>query len=240
MCMGVKLVNPCQINWVGQTFLWPTKDEHWPRKRQAIFALHRQWSQAVALKTYRTYYVSGLGRQDYIQYASIGLLESIDRYEPNRGVGFRSYAVKRIRGAILTNIAKFSEESSFGVWRKRQISDRLQSLTKQQGSTTEPERLVIETILDLATSFLIEEELDLTLAQQEEHSDLNGFESDALVHNITATFEGLPQNMREVMELHYTEHKSFSDIAKQIGLSLGRVSQIHSSAIETIRKKLCW
>jgi RNA polymerase sigma factor FliA len=109
--MDIEYRFPQEFNWIGQTELWPVRDENWSRSKKDLFAKYKNWSQALAYQLYAIYHVDGMESDDYINYAMIGLLESIERFDPRFGISFKFFAKKRIKGGILNNIVKFSEKA---------------------------------------------------------------------------------------------------------------------------------
>lgn len=65
---------------------------------------------------------------DYLQLARLGLMESVDRYEPGRGAQFKTYVAHRIRGALLNGLEKATEKSQQIAARKRLRAERLDSV----------------------------------------------------------------------------------------------------------------
>ena len=65
---------------------------------------------------------------DYLQLARLGLMESVDRYEPERGAQFKTYVAHRIRGALLNGLEKATEKSQQIAARKRLQAERLESV----------------------------------------------------------------------------------------------------------------
>jgi RNA polymerase sigma factor for flagellar operon FliA len=65
---------------------------------------------------------------DYLQLARLGLMESVDRYEPERGAQFNTYAAHRIRGTLLNGLGKATEKSQQIAARKRLRAEQLESI----------------------------------------------------------------------------------------------------------------
>jgi RNA polymerase sigma factor for flagellar operon FliA len=229
--------SPKEISWVGQTETWPLKDKNWGKSRQDLFFKFNEWSNALALKLFAIYKVEGLERNDYMQYATMGLLESIDRFDPSHGCHFKYYARKRIQGAILNHIVKFSEKAHAGYARKKLVQTRLADFEWDKAGMPgcSPEASLVDAILDLATGFLFE-----TNVQDHQNSLFNDGEMHTMVERVHDEIAKLNEKQRLIMELHYKEGKSFIEVSEALSLTAGRVSQLHSEAIKVIRKKLSW
>ena len=59
---------------------WPTETSDWASERHRLFDFYSEWAKAIALQYYTRYPVDGADPDDYIHYASIGLLEAIDSF----------------------------------------------------------------------------------------------------------------------------------------------------------------
>jgi RNA polymerase sigma factor for flagellar operon FliA len=230
-----------QINWVGQTDLWPAKDENWAVVRHQLFLRYQKWSQALAFKFFTIYRVDTAESSDYLHYASIGLLESIDRFEPKYQVHFKSYAKKRIKGCILNNIVKFSEQSSSAIAKNNCTRERLESIKEPNNSN--PNNALdslINVVLELAVGFVLEEETQASHQFNIENVGYNSLEVMTIQTRILQNVDELPEQQKYVMLAHYIHFKSFTEIANELELSLGRVSQIHKNSLKTLRHRLSW
>src|ERR1044071_6993303 len=67
---------------------------------------------------------------DYMQFATLGLIEAVQRFDPAVGVSFATFATPRIRGSILNNLEALSEQYTQIALRKRVDRDRLESLSQ--------------------------------------------------------------------------------------------------------------
>src|SRR5262245_21524787 len=72
--------------------------------RDGLLALHMPYARIVAATYYSRRYNDEVEFGDYLQYASIGLLEALERFDPERGAQFRTFAARRMHGAILNGL----------------------------------------------------------------------------------------------------------------------------------------
>jgi RNA polymerase sigma factor for flagellar operon FliA len=141
-------------------------------------------------------------------------------------------------------MAKMSELRSQIAARTRARRERLASLRARGGAdadlpSTAVERLA-EAAIGLALGFMLE---GANLYVDEEASDVRvrGYEQAAwraLVARLRAAIERLPETERRVLEHHYTGTLTFAQIGDLLGLSEGRISQIHKAAIGILRERL--
>jgi len=164
----------------------------------------------------------GLEASDLVSSGVIGLAEAWERYDSARGVAFEAYAVPRVRGAIIDAI-----RASDWVPRKaRQRSRR----------TGEPVAMLVS--LDGAR----------TDGESNSHADkladggcpIPGAEMLALEqrHELVATLNRLPEREKMIVTLHYFHGVQLAEIARQLGVTESRVSQLHGRALRMLREGL--
>lgn len=210
--------------------------------RVALFTRFREVARRTALKEHRRISGMGLELSDCTQVAYEALLESIERFDPDRGIPFAAYVRPRITGAIRNALAKASEARSSYSARKRAERDRLTSL-KRQASTNEDNdtmESLREIVVGMALGFLLEENGEGE-AEQVPSSSPSAFDGAAwnqLEKALDDKLSNLPDPERSVIHYHYKQGLQFAEIASLFGLSRGRVSQIHSKALARLRNSL--
>lgn len=202
-------------------------DHHYPLARKIAAKLF-------ALRTDET-----LEFPDFMQYASLGLLESIDRYDPSRNATFNTYASYRIQGAILNGIEKTSEKLAQRSYRKRLQKERLESLGKGV-KTSQSEDLFAEmadVAIGLAIGYMLE---DSGLYRKDEVAQEDDpyrcYELKRIQERLQIVVEALPEREKFIVEYHYVRYVSFEEISELLGLSKGRISQIHRRALILLRQ----
>ena len=95
----------------------------WARTRGAderarLAAHYREFARMLAARCFSNRFSQELEFGDYLQFAQIGLLEALERFDPDRGAPFEAFAERRITGAILNGTESLSEK-------QRQIATRL-------------------------------------------------------------------------------------------------------------------
>ncbi|GLR70025.1 RNA polymerase sigma factor FliA [Agaribacter marinus] len=227
------------INWIGHIEKWPNKTtSDWGKSRINLFNSHAKWARAIGLKVFGMYRIYGVDVNDYINFANLGLLESIDSYNPGKGATFRSYAFKRIKGAILSGIIKYTEYSQSTDWIRRRMKERMRSITNDKPQNDDIE--LIENIIALTIGFILEDNALMITDTRLSGTYFDSQELVVLQGNIKKVVDELPHSQQEVMSMHYYELKSFSEIAEIRNCSIGRVSQLHAQGVKNIRKKLTW
>lgn len=211
--------------------------------REMLFDRYLELARAVARGERRRRPAYGLDRADLEQLAFRGLLEAIDRYDPLRGSPFPAYARPRIRGAISDGASHSSETSAQFSARRRIESERLRSLKAgDRDKSAENGEDYLAQLAELAAGIAIGLMAENAAGFHEgAGSGLDAYESLAwreLQINLAREVERLPDRERTVIRQHYLNGVAFSEIARMMGLSKGRISQLHGSALKRVRERL--
>lgn len=199
----------------------------------------------------------GLDREDLIGAGVIGLVKSVDQFDPTRDVKFETYAIALIRGAILEMLR---DED----WVPRSIREKLKAL----------DRAVVRLEMELgrpASEMEIAENMGISVQEVTEllvrmgrtnvyslDDILGGTDGDDHIHfvelivdenaNTGGEIEGrelrrilaqgvdkLPERERLVVALYYFEGLTFKEIGRVLGVSESRVYQLHTQAMTRLR-----
>ena len=199
--------------------------------QDALFFRYAPWAKSVARAVYRRIRVSQVEWADYAHNATLGLLEAMSRFDPQRGIDFPVYAKARVRGAVFNGLRSFLAD-----YMRRENSvrmmDRMESL--DGGSDEDVLGQIVSSVAGLGLGFL----LDSAAAQsafQTDQDPSNVAERHQMDRLLEIGMDSLEGRERLVMELHYQQYVPFVEIAELLGVTKGRVSQIHRAAIERIR-----
>lgn len=216
--------------------LWTSHREGKDRgAHQQLFFRYAPWARAVARDVYRRMRIPQMDWNDYAQNATIGLLEAMGRYDENRGIEFMAYAKPRVRGAVFNGLRSYLSEANRSGGRVERINDRLDSF--EASSSDDPLSQLISTVSGMGLGLLLD-------SSASEDFFGAGSDASALVerHQMDTMLESamvqLPEREKLVLTLHYFQHMPFVDIAALLGVTKGRVSQIHKAAIEKSRAHL--
>lgn len=211
-------------------------------RRQDLLLHYLPFARIMAAKLYATRTFLEVEFDDYLQYARLGLLEAIDRFEPDRGFKFETYGAQRIRGAILSGMEVYSEMHEQAAARKRIVQQRLETLTADEDSTLAAPSDVFaqlaELAMGLAVGFALEDSgLHMEPDQERTYQDntFAGLEMRQLRAQIQSLLEQLPVRQRQVMQYHYLQQLPFEEIAAMLEVTSGRISQLHKGALLALR-----
>lgn len=199
----------------------------------------------------------GLDREDLVGAGVIGLIKSVDQFDPTRDVKFETYAIALIRGAILEMLR---EED----WVPRSIREKLKALDRTMmsletklghppsdhdvaeamglsiGEVSElmvrMGRTNIYSLDDILGTSDSEDHIHFVELIVDENASPSGeVEGKEIRRILAAGVDKLPERERLVVALYYFEGLTFKEIGKVLGVSESRVYQLHSQAMTRLR-----
>ncbi|HYF19763.1 MAG TPA: sigma-70 family RNA polymerase sigma factor [Ramlibacter sp.] len=233
------------LNDAGEAGLWQrlrtSGDE---AARAALLERHLGYARTVAAVYYGKRWHDEVEFGDYLQMATIGLLEAMDRFEPGRGAQFRTFAARRMHGAILDGLERLTEKQQQVAALQRLRSQRLAAVREMAqeraadaaGQAEQLLRFVSEAGLGLAIAWMLEG----TGMVDDPHSAetipfYRSAELRQLRERLHVLVEGLPAQQRTVIRYHYLQGMPFDRIADMLRLTKGRISQVHKQALLALR-----
>lgn len=203
---------------------------------------------------------SNVDRDDLISFGRFGLLDALSKFDHTRGLQFETYAMWRIRGAMIDGL----RESD---WIPRTVRDKAKKI--EEAYTTLEQRLLrvptdqeVSEYLGISEKDLQQTIYDTSLASMISIDEAVGDEDEQktarhsyIVDEITPrpdqvaesvnmkevlsiAIDKLPEKERLVVSLFYFEELSLSEIAEVMSLSPSRISQLHSKAVLRLRSAL--
>jgi RNA polymerase sigma factor FliA len=200
-------------------------------------------------------------RDDLISAAIIGLFDALEKYDASKGTKFETYAIWRIRGAILDELRSLDWASRSIRRKARNVEEVARELGQRLGraateeevaealnlSPVELSRLLDEVhgtaLLSLSKSVSSDEDQDFIqledIVDDPTHRDaLDQIETDEAREVLLETIDGLPEQQRLVVALYYYEEMTLKEIGEALHISESRVSQIHTRAVKTLKARL--
>lgn len=216
--------------------------------REQLLTRHMPYARVVAMAYYARRFHDEIEFGDYLQYASVGLLEAMERYEPGRGAQFRTFAARRMHGAILNGLEKLTEKQQQIAARQRIRAERVQAVkelaSEEAGlnggaspkGTEQLFRFVSEVGLGLALAWMLE---GTSMVEEPERMEAVPFYRDVeirqLRERLVRAVDSLPPQDRLVIRSHYMQEIPFEEVAAMLNVTRGRVSQIHRQALLRLR-----
>ncbi len=196
--------------------------------------------------------------EDLMNVGVIGLIQAVDRYDPKRDNKFMTYAVFRIRGAVLSELRSRDFLSRANRRKIRELESIHLKLEQKLGREVDDFEIAQEMGVDIdqvhrtkqlsSISFISFEELGFSSKDEKEKliNYLVDSEEDALTLTrlkelksaVARAIEQLPEKERLVISLYYIDELTMKETGKVLNVTESRVSQIHSQAILRLRAKL--
>ncbi|HEY6124849.1 MAG TPA: sigma-70 family RNA polymerase sigma factor [Steroidobacteraceae bacterium] len=208
--------------------------------RTALIERYIGQAKIMAAKLYQRRQDNSVAFGDYLQYARVGLIESIDHFDPAREVPFEAFSSYRIKGAILNGLQTESEIASQRAFWSRRARERFESLKDHEvkGDRRASLEELVNLTMGLALSHLIEQDAGEVIDESLAANPYAVTELVQLKRAVRSLLPALPSRERELIQRHYEEQVEFQQIAAEWGLTKGRVSQLHAQALQRLRKLL--
>lgn len=209
--------------------------------RQRLIGRYMEFARMLAARMYARRTFLELEFDDFLQYARLGLMEAVDRYDPGQGARFETFAALRINGAILSGIGSYSEVQEQVAARRRVLAERLDGILQPAPRRDDPAALFAH-LADLAIGLAVGFALEGTgmVRDGDEPSveqAYDGIEVRQLRARLREMLAGLGERQRKVLSWHYLEQRGFDEIAAHLGVSKSRVSQLHTEGLATLRRQ---
>lgn len=194
---------------------------------------------------------------DLLQAGGIGLLNAVERYDVLQGAAFTTYAVQRIRGAMLDELRSRDWVPRSVRRNAREVSKVMQQLEQRHGRPASerevaqaleiPQDEYRQILLDTNNSQLFSydewreehgDSLEAVLAGHEEGNPLHQLLEGNLRQRVVEAIEALPEREKMVLTLYYQEELNLKEIGAVLNVGESRVSQLHSQAIKRLRARL--
>ena len=194
---------------------------------------------------------------DLVQAGMMGLLDAINRYEENHGAQFETYAVLRIRGAMLDELRSSDWMPRSTRANMRKVEQAMATLQQQLGRPPSESEVAKSLKLSLPDyQDLLGDSGGHQLVYYEDFHDDEGGDSfldrhavddaDPLKSLLDTDFrqtvidaiDALPPREKMLMGLYYEEELNLKEIGAVMGVSESRVSQLHTQAVARLRTYL--
>lgn len=201
---------------------------------------------------------SSIEMDDLVSSGIVGLLDAVDRFDPSRGIKFKTYAEFRIRGTMLD----YLREMDWFPRSIRQSSNRLQNAYSQLEGTLgrPPEEEEVARHLSITVDELRKRLANLSslsvLSHNESEEDgefspvhrqlMNAAKDEAneeellrdLKEVLAKAIDTLPEREKQLVALYYYEDLTMREISEIFNLGEPRVCQLHAQAVLRLRGKI--
>jgi len=220
--------------------LWAECSQGVPAARERLVREYMPLAKRIAASLYSRRAVDDVEFGDYLHLAYVGLLEAVQRYHAGGEAHFTTFATYRIRGSILNNIPKMTETGERISHLKKLHRERLASvLERPEAPLVSSFAGLVDLVVSVALTVQIEEIAETLGAEPSPANDPYASRAyDDMQRRLREALAALPERERRIVDDHYFEHVGFEEIARTLGVTKGRVSQLHKRALEQIRAAL--
>jgi RNA polymerase sigma factor for flagellar operon FliA len=198
-----------------------------------------------------------LDMDDLYSVGVTGLISAVKRYDPSRNTAFAAFATQHIRGAVLDELRRMDYMPRSAREKAHKLTDTINRIEQRTQQPATPAEICgelgiaeaeYESLLDevAPASFLPldgevfgDESDDVCLhdviADDSQPTASDQLEKKEILQLVMARIQQLPDISRKILAMYYFEDLRLSEIAVAFGLSEGRISQIHTQAVLSLR-----
>ena len=248
-------------------------------KRLSDSELEELWNEYLADKTkkdlrdklivqyiYLTRYVIGrvklnlpttFSLEDITSYGVEGLIDAIEKYTPDRGARFETYALMRIRGTIIDKVRSqdwIPRSTRKKIKEIKVIAEKLKQTLGRAATNTEianvlgiekekvdalmAEETQVTSIYDKKGAADESVEIIDTIQDEQLQNPLDKLVDKDVKQELQQALKRLPERERMIMVLYYHENMTLKEIGETISVSESRVCQLHAQAIMKLKNIL--
>ena len=198
--------------------------------------------------------------EDLMSAGMLGLLDAYDKFDDKKGTKFETYAVWRIKGAVLDQLRALDWASRSIRRKAREVDASMRRLDQRLGRAASEEEIAKEAKMPLGDYHRLMDQvrgavlLSLDEVRTPEDGDSIGLadmiedpstpdvlariEEEETRALLLETLNQLPEQERVVVALYYYEHMTLREIGLTLGISESRVSQVHSRAVVRLKSRV--
>jgi len=201
-----------------------------------------------------------LDYEDILSYGTIGLIEALDRFDGSKGVKFETYAISRIRGAIIDALRALDRLPRSVRQKAKRLDIVTVDLTAANGREPTDEEVaegmgmtLVQYHQTLVDCSWVTVSLD-GLLDRDENNEGSGatdmpadpneedftqrLEKRQMLDALTGAVKGLPEREWLIVSLYYRDEMTMKEIAQILEISESRVCQLHGRALSRLRSRL--
>lgn len=200
-----------------------------------------------------------IDREEAVAFGVEGLIQAVDHFDPDRGAAFTTYAVQRIRGAILDAIRRMDVlprsmrksirdvervnlelSALYGRWpTAKEIALRLSMDIEDVIDVLGHSGSHMVSLDELKSNDAYEDSTPWEAADNGEYTDpAEAVDHKALLELMDLALSTLPQRDQQVIEMRYKKGLSFRQIGDTLSLSESRVCQLHRRILEQLKERM--
>src|SRR5688500_5854581 len=205
---------------------------------------------------------ANIDQADLISYGIFGLIDAIDKYDADRGIKFETYAISRIRGAIIDELRAIDWVPRSVRFKAREVEKAYQALENKlkrppsdaeiadEMGITIDELNHIYTQLSTVSMVALDELMSVdggqgdklalveTIEDTRTASPMEAFESEEMKSILAEAINRLPEREKIVVTLYYFEGLTLAQIGDVLGVTESRICQMHTKAVLGLKGKI--
>lgn len=226
-------------------------DEMTPRQQEQVVRHYAPKIKFLALRL-KSKLPKNIELGELISAGTLGLMEALGKFKPQLGIKFDTYAENRIRGAMLDELRRLDWFPRSLRQRVRQIEGAILKSEHERGRAPTEEELQELTGLDakevrdglealqnqLCLSLdAIQEGFNGEPASGVENEPFQTTATQELIERVATLIDRLTPREKLVLSLYYSDELNMREAAEVMGITEGRVSQLHSQALARLRRE---
>ncbi len=205
---------------------------------------------------------ANIEQADLISYGIFGLIDAIDKYDTSRNIKFETYAINRIRGAIIDELRAIDWVPRSVRFKAREVEKAYTSLENQLKRPPSDAEIAAEmgisgedlthiyTQLSTVSLVALDELMSVegekgdkvslidTLEDTRMSGPMEAFETEEMRHILVDAINRLPDREKVVVTLYYYEGLTLAEIGQVLGVTESRICQMHTKAVLALRGKI--
>ena len=198
---------------------------------------------------------SNIQLEDIVQTGMIGLFEALKGYDMSKGASFETYARIRIQGAMIDEVRRCDWTPRSVYKKSRQISEAIRSVENDLGRDATDSEIAASLEIGLddyyamvkdaaGCQLLSYEDIAAVGGCQDEydscdpHNPCDQLQEEDFKQGLVEKIKSLPDREKMVMALYYDEEFNLREIGEVLGITEGRVCQIHGQALLRLKSRM--
>lgn len=236
--------------------LWQQYTQDGDRRAREKLILHYAPLVKYVVNRLMTNPPASIQKDDLMSYGILGLMEAIDRFDPNKGAQFKTYAMIRIRGQIIDSLREMGMFPRSVHRKARLIEETMAHLSQALGRTPTDLEIAAHLEIDMAqyhqwllvANFAMISLDQATASEDGERVPLYDLLEDVsmpkpaqnldereLKSELAMAIQALPEREQLLISLYYQDELTMKEIGQVLGVSESRVSQMHAQALLALR-----
>jgi RNA polymerase sigma factor FliA len=199
--------------------------------------------------------------EDLVGFGVFGLIDAIEKFDPEKNVKFKTYAVVRIRGAIYDELRSIDWVPRSVRQKVKEVEQAMKKIEGATGRTATDQEIADELCIDLRDFYILMTKISCTsivslndtwhmgddndkisiidtLESQKSISPEVSVEREEIKKLVVKAINELPDKEKKVLVLYYYEDLTLKEIGEVLEVTESRVSQLHTKAVIRLRAKL--